>query len=200
MSRGLTSSRSLCHTLSVSHQHLVHLSHSLYVFDSLTFSGSFNCLSVSCCCFLSFFLSLPYFVSVSSRFLTSFTVSRSLLALSLYAWGTGWVGEGGGVGGEQLKGKRQKGTKHKEEGFKTREKGYQPCVSTLTWWRSYSFTRTHSLRYPLPPLHLVCARLSPPALALSLAPHPHPFLCIPLALALPAIPNQLFRSPNARLF
>jgi hypothetical protein len=36
------------------------------------------------------------------------------------------------------------------------------------------------LRYPLPPLHLVCVRLwPPPALALSLSPHRHPFLCIP---------------------
>jgi hypothetical protein len=35
-------------------------------------------------------------------------------------------------------------------------------------------------RYCLPPLHLVCARLSPPpALALSLSPHRHPFLHIP---------------------
>ena len=36
------------------------------------------------------------------------------------------------------------------------------------------------LRYPLPPLHLVCVRLwTPPALALSHSPHRHPFLCIP---------------------
>jgi hypothetical protein len=36
------------------------------------------------------------------------------------------------------------------------------------------------LRYPLPPLHLVCARLSPPpALDVSLSPHRHPFQYIP---------------------
>ena len=36
------------------------------------------------------------------------------------------------------------------------------------------------LRYPLPPLHLVCARLSPPpALAISLSYHRHPYLFLP---------------------
>ena len=36
------------------------------------------------------------------------------------------------------------------------------------------------LRYPLPPLHLVCTRLlHPPALVLSLSPHPHPFSISP---------------------
>ena len=35
--------------------------------------------------------------------------------------------------------------------------------------------------YPIPPLHLVCARLSPPlALAFSHSLHRHPYLCIPL--------------------
>ena len=37
------------------------------------------------------------------------------------------------------------------------------------------------LRYPISPLHLVCARLSPPsALAISLSPHRHPYLYTPL--------------------
>ncbi len=59
-------------------------------------------------------------------------------------------------------------------------------IRPLHRWRAYSFTRTRSplpltnlslpisfplLRYPLPPLHLVCARLPPPASALSLSPH-----------------------------
>ena len=68
-------------------------------------------------------------------------------------------------------------------------------IRPLHRWRAYSFTRTRSplpltnlslpisfplLRYPLPPLHLVCARLSPPpALPFRLPPHRHPFFYIP---------------------
>ncbi len=66
-------------------------------------------------------------------------------------------------------------------------------LSTLSSPRTqpYSFTLTHShipltnissllhfplLRYPIPPIHLVCPRLSPPsALALSLSLHRHPY-------------------------
>ena len=120
MSR-LTSSRSLCHALCVSHQHLVPLPPSLYVFDSLAFS----LITVSLSLVAAFYLSFCLFLTVSRSL---HTFSPSLLPLGLFSLCLFTHGVQGGsrlqkrgravreVGWEAQR-KRQKGTKHKEEGF-----------------------------------------------------------------------------------
>ena len=62
-----------------------------------------------------------------------------------------------------------------------------PIVSHTHTHSSHSLVNLDSyplpsgiLRYPIPPFHLVCVRLSPPlTLAFSLSLHRHPYLCFP---------------------